>query len=452
LLKYSNQFMLSNQKLFQNCVILFLLSFIVYNLNLSYETSGDTRAAELTPITIIKDFDLDFSEFFSDNGQTHSQYWFYRVEPTGKVVSVYPVLPGILAVPIYYFVDLLGFDITAHTKLLSKITSSLIASLAVVFMYLALSQIFRPKTSLFMALIFGFATNIWTVASRGLWQHGPSVLFINISLFLLFLGQKKSKYLAWVGFFAGWAIWSRPSDLLLFLPIFIYICVHHRKQIIKFLILGSIPIGLLFTYSYIYYHQFKNLGQAQVYHFTNNIFNGLLGLFFSPSHGLLTHSPIFIFAFVAIYFVFTKKEFNPLYKYISIGTILLWLLYSKWVMWWGGWGFGYRLLIEMLPGLLVLLAIFWEKLLDNKNIILKYFFVILVCLSFYIEIIGAFFSPCRMGNTADDVINHRNQLWDWKNHPIFSCQNAKSLEDPGKYLHLLYKDKFDKKRKLNESQ
>ena len=49
------------------------------------------------------------------------------------------------------------------------------------------------------------------------------------------------------------------------------------------------------------------------------------------------------------------------------GTILLLMLYSKWLMWWGGWSFGYRLLIEMLPGLMILLAIFWEKLL-NKNI------------------------------------------------------------------------------------
>jgi hypothetical protein len=62
---------------------------------------------------------------------------------------------------------------------LATVTALLVSAGSVAFMYLCLASICaeRQKALLF-ALTYAFATCVWSVTSRSLLQHGPSLLFL----------------------------------------------------------------------------------------------------------------------------------------------------------------------------------------------------------------------------------------------------------------------------------
>ncbi len=421
-------------------VVIFFVSFLIFNLNLSYETSGDVKAAELLPIALIKYHTLELDKFYQPN---QSQYWLTIAPNTHKVVSSYPIIPGLLATPIFFIAKLAGYDITYHVELLSKLAASIIVVLAVVFMFLFLLELFDKRIAYWLTFIFTLATNVWSVASRGLWQHGPSLLFINLTLFFLLKGRNNQKFLPWSGLFIGLAIWNRPTNFLLLLPLVIYILVCYRKIFWKFCGLGIIPASLLILYSWKYFGTITSLGQAQNFNFIHPFFSGLAGLIFSPGHGILLFTPLFIFSLAAAVLVLFKKT-EPLYKYLSIGIFLTLFLYAKWMMWWGGWSYGYRLLIELIPFLIILLGWFWKEYLQ-KILWGRILFFILLAFSLSTEILGAFFAPCRGLILPEDISAQEKAVWHIQAHPFFSCSNWDSLTDPGKRLDILYKKRFNDK-------
>ena len=85
--------------------VAFFLPLLVYDAGLRYVGSGDTVPAELLPISLLNDHDFDFREFVSGD----LPYWFRLVR--GRVVSNYPVLPGILNTPVYAAARLFGIDL-----------------------------------------------------------------------------------------------------------------------------------------------------------------------------------------------------------------------------------------------------------------------------------------------------------------------------------------------------
>ncbi len=164
-------------------LIALFLPLFVYNVGFRYVGSGDTAPAELLPITILHGHGFDFREFAGAD----LPYWF-RLE-RGRVVSSYPVLPGLANVPVYAVARLFRVDLSSHRLLLSMLSASGVAALSVLFLDLALTHVCRSEdAALFFALVYAFATTVWSVASRGAWQHGPSVLFLSIALWALLCG------------------------------------------------------------------------------------------------------------------------------------------------------------------------------------------------------------------------------------------------------------------------
>ena len=147
-------------------VFLFLFTIFIFNIKFRYLPSGDTYPNELLPITIINEGNLDFNEFVENSDKL--PYYFRKVN--NKVISSYPVVPGILNTPVYFVANLAGVDMEENKFLLSMLTSSLLASLSVVFMYFCLLIISNKKTTAFyFALIYAFGTSVLSIASRGIW-------------------------------------------------------------------------------------------------------------------------------------------------------------------------------------------------------------------------------------------------------------------------------------------
>lgn len=409
-------------------IFILLISLFIFNINFRYIGSGDVVPNELLPISVIYEQDFDFNEFVVDGSKL--PYWFSDIN--GRIVSAYPIIPGILNLPVYLIAYIFGVNLLRNSFLLSMLSSSMISSISVVFMYLCLRKVCRRQgAAIFFALIYALATCVWSVASRGIYQHGPSLLFITISLYILF--NKSSNLIPYAGLFLGMAVFNRPTNILIALPLTFYIFFRHRNEFMKYILLAGIPAFFLCLYSYVYFGDIICLGQGRslfglIKDFSSgNFLPALAGLLFSPSRGLFIFSPIFIFSFGYLFYALFSKKTESIYKYLSISVISLVLLYSKWPMWWGGHSFGYRLLIELIPMLIIFLAVCWERVIVNYWY-LKSIFLCFLLVSVYIHFLGAFYYPSGFNWIPNNIDHHPERLWDVKDAEIAGC-TKKLLQD-----------------------
>jgi hypothetical protein len=372
----------------------------VYLLGFRYVGSGDTRPAELLPIALLRGQGFDLSRLI-DPAEKYP-YWYHRVGD--RLVSSYPVLPGLLNTPVFMVAHLAGVDVYEQRLKLSMISSSLITSVSVLFMYLCLERLCARRRSAFgLAMIYAFGTCAWSVASRGMWQHGPSLLFLSAALALLV--REGPRAAAWSGLFLGLAVVDRPPTLALVAPLVVFVLLRHKEARLRFAALAAVPLLLHAVYAAEYLGSPFALGYWNAYpevsNFRGNPLVGLPGLLVSPSRGLFVFSPIYLFALPGMAISLRDRRRWPIAPYLLAGAILLVLLYSRWSMWWGGHTFGYRYLIETLPGLTIFLAIAWEERIAASPA-LRSAFALSVVWSFGVHALGAYLQPSGFNQKMDE--------------------------------------------------
>jgi hypothetical protein len=379
---------------------LFIAAFLIYLNGFHYAGSGDTQPAELLPVTLLRRGDFDFREFVEPAAAL--PYWYQN--RLGRVISIYPILPGLLNVPIYAVAGALGVDLYDQRIRLSMISAALISALSVAFLFLALDHLVRRRsTAVLLAAAYAFGTCAWSVASRGMFQHGPSLLLQSIALWLLARGDRASA--AWSGLFLGLAVVNRPTNLLVAAPLAAIVCWKHRRRALAFCTLAAVPLLLRAMYARAYWGSPFSLAQADpfpaVSNFGGNAARGLAGLLASPSRGLLVYSPIFLFVALAIRPAWRSRRQQPLFLALLAGALAILLVTSKWTIWWGGHSYGYRLLIEMLPALILLLALAWENAVRDRPVWKAAF---LACLgwSVFLQAFGARHQPTGFNQKLDE--------------------------------------------------
>jgi hypothetical protein len=389
-------------------VIAFFLSFFVYNIGFRYVGSGDTVPAELLPISLLHGHGFDFREFVSGD----LPYWFRLVQ--GRVVSNYPVLTGLLNLPVYAFARLAGVDLYAHRFFLSMLTASFVAALSVFFLERALARVCRTeKEALFFAVVYAFGTTIWSVASRALFQHGASVLFLSIALWALL---REGRTIPLAGLALGLAVVNRPTNIAIALPLAIYVLRYARRWLLGFAALALLPALFHFWYAATYWGSPLSLAQdVSGAHFAGSLGRGLAGILISPSRGLFVFSPVFLFAIPAAFAAFRPAPpgVKRLPRYLVVAVLLTLLVYSRWTMWWGGHTFGYRLVTELAPLLTILVAGYWPRIVQNKPRLVL--FGLCFAFSVYANFIGAMVFPSGFNNNLD---LQPSRLWDLRNSEL----------------------------------
>ena len=405
-------------------VFLGVLALAVYMGNGRYISAPDTTPNELLPISLLERGDLHFDEFAT---KRESLPYFY-VMKNDRVISFYPIVPGLLNVPAHAIARAAEADVYELRYALAKLTASTVVAFSVSFLFLALIQVCkRPVTAAVIALIYAFCTHAWSVASQGLWQHGPSLLFLSLALWLLMAPHRR--WLPLVGLFLGLAVFNRPSNLMFALPVTLYMAKHERRRLPLFLAFAAIPAFVMALYSQTYWGSLLALGQGHRLegrhgphhtYFLASLLPGLAGVLFSPNRGLLVFSPIFLVATPFWLSALWRRGPNPLWGYLAVGAFLHLLLYASWSVWWGGWSFGYRLLIEMLPVLILFLAIAWECW-ASLRVWRQSLFWALAAASLYVQILGAYAYPSDW-NAAMDVDANPGICWSLADTELGRCQ------------------------------
>jgi hypothetical protein len=268
------------------------------------------------------------------------------------------------------------------------------------------------------ALVLAFGTLVWSVAGHGLWQHGPSLLFLTGALWGITRGDRRA--LLWAGLALGLAVFTRPTNILLVVPLAWHVVRRHESERVPFLALVALPMVAMAWYSWAMLGSVTALGQGQRMHIGTDPLEGLAGLLVSPARGLFVFSPILLMALPALPEAWTKATRFPLLRPLVIGAAGVIAVHALWFVWWGGVSFGYRLLTETLPAFIVLLAVAWETRLRGRPVRVVTAGALLA-LSVWANALGALVAPCGFDMDPVPVDQHPERLWAIRDTELVRC-------------------------------
>jgi hypothetical protein len=275
-------------------------------------------------------FDLNEFQFLYAQGMPY-----YLRYLNNRCVSNYPVGPAIAALPFYLIPALGAVPPTDRLiEVLEKLAAASMVALSASLLYLVLRHLASAGVALLLTVIYALGTSSFSVISQALWQHGPSQLALATGLYSLIRGREEPVWLGLAGFSLAFAVICRPTDLLLTLPLSVYVMLYHRPQIGRFL-LGALLPGLFqlwYNYTYLGELFFQPFG---IFFWSTPLMEGLGGILLSPGRGLFVYSPVLLCSLLGMALAW-RDHGDPLLRALSVGILPTLLLYGKWINWWGG--------------------------------------------------------------------------------------------------------------------
>lgn len=384
-------------------------------------TSGDSRWAIPTALSIIRYGDVDIDEYH-DLSEKWSDYGVVTINHAKY--TCFPVSTYLFAVPVTAIFSTLWTDerIIAEREALEKITASSMVALAALFVFLIARRRLNVGWSAILVILFAFCSPMWSTASRALWQHGPAVTAIMVALYLLVRAKdEESRYLfLLLGLSLGCSYVLRPVHAISVTVISLYVAVFHTRQL-PWLCLGGCVIATMFllgnlaTYGVLLdpYYSATRLS------FHPDFFTALAGNIVSPNRGLLLSFPLAVPAVVgAVISIRAGEKDRRLNMFLMCVVPLHWIAISAFPRWWAGHSYGSRLFTDMMPYFVYfLIPVFaaisaqerWRKVLFTSLI------VPLIAWSFFVHARGAYTYEGHSWNaTPVNVDLHSERLWDWR--------------------------------------
>jgi len=394
--------------------------------------SEDTLPTLFLPLTILQKGTLFLDDYVpmmrekyphpDDKSYTKGLVPFYLRKINNHYVSAFPVITAVLSVPVYFVA--LTFDKVItwnYLIIVSHLSAALILALSGGMLYLLLDNFFfmDSRKAVLLTCVYLFATINFALISQALWQHGTLQLLLICTTYFILNYQRKSTLVSGLlaGLFGSLAILSRPTAALSVGLLALYVLIANIKSVKKVIfviafLIGLLPSLLFFSwYNKTFYQDIKNQG------YSNQIFRSWLspfpqsfaGVWVSPSKGILIYSPVFIFSFVGLYLLRKKdNSYKVFYILCFLIVVLHTLIISLWKHWYGGWSFGYRMSSDIIPYLVLLLVPFL-----NSDSYVKYrnIFLILVCISVFVQISGMVFFDGIWHAAYDRGFTNTGWLW-----------------------------------------
>jgi hypothetical protein len=368
----------SSEKLLQWQMVMtvFLVTTVVFALS-PVVTNYDSFATLPTAISIVNRHTLSLDAYRHVKVIAQS----YTVgHAKGHLLTTYPWAVGLFAIPAVIVIDLahaLGGPsgdavVAGHSQIVplvqvwtaSLVTGSACAALALLaYRRLQGTAKTRRHWATVCGLVFAFATSAWSSASRALWEHGPSILFLAIALLALdhlFPRKGCRTTSAWPPVVAGLALAAsvamRPTNaialVLVTMLMFWKTPARSRAAYLIGVFVVFVPWTLITLHSYGTpfqpYLQESNVGLSSTF------LESAAAQLFSPSRGLFIFSPIVLVAIAGGLIMWRRNTATPL-ELLSAATIPCSLVaIALFPIWWAGTSFGPRFMTDTLPFIFVL--------------------------------------------------------------------------------------------------
>jgi hypothetical protein len=296
-----------------------------------------------------------------------------RDATTGEQLSVNTFGPGaaLTAVPALALVRLAGIGpLVRRPEVLwfaGKATAALLVAASAVVIYFTALRWAPRWAAVVLMLLYGLGTAVWSTSSQTLWQHASAGLFVTSAVALLLTRSRDPgvRRACVAGLLLGLATVCRPTIALVAIVAAGYLALHDRRAFLG-LVAGGLPIALLLAaYNHHYLGSVLAFGQTEASRqiaqwktgspelWQTPLHVGLAGVLLSPSRGLFVFSPWLALAVVGSVAAWRRAELAP-FRWITVATAALLLVESAWFDWWGGWSFGYRRVVDLVPLLTIL--------------------------------------------------------------------------------------------------
>jgi hypothetical protein len=209
----------------------------------------------------------------------------------------------------------------------------------------------------------------------------------------------KPRSLAISGAAFGAAMACRATSGILLVAVAVYLARYHRKSLLAF-VLGSLPVpAVIAFYNWYYFGSPISFGQELAGHsmalektgspelWQTPLLQGILGLLVSPSRGLLIFSPFIGVSALGVVQIWRDARYRVL-RPLTVAVVLIMALQCKWFDWWGGWTYGYRPWLDVVPLLVLFLVPALESIWESRA--KKGLFITALVWSCLVQLVGAF--------------------------------------------------------------
>jgi hypothetical protein len=380
---------------------LFLALVAIYLLSYSggFHAIDEVSVAAMTE-NLVKHGEVNTDQIWWSQGWTPSQS---RVGVGGHLYSKKGIGTALVGAP-FYWLALQGPALGAVKALM--LANALVTALTGWLVYRCILLLgYRPVVAVLTALAYGLGTMAWPYA-KYFFSEPPTAAGLMLALWgLLSVRQKgQARYVVVAGSGLGLVLLAKVANAVtwpLFLAYGLWIAMHlpgqqemdrgaRWKRLILLALAFLAPLvvaGLmLLVYNYMRTGSLLDLGYAADETFSTPLGRGLAGLLFSPGKSLFLFSPLLVVALLGIPRMIRRDWETAL---LSLGVVAAYLLvYARWFMWWGGWSWGPRFLVPVLPFLSLFLAPVLDYVLDSPRLWLKGLLAALALLSLGVQILG----------------------------------------------------------------
>jgi hypothetical protein len=343
--------------LWRTAVLLFVLLAAVYLASYSgiFHSIDELPIVALTQ-NLVQRGELDINQLVWAQDSTPNALGSYG--PDDNLYSKRGLGMTLAAGPFYWAGQWLPRVGAARAALL---TNSLVTALTAVLLFLYVVELgYRPGTGLLVALGYGLGSIAWVYARYLFAEPLAALGLIGTAYFLLRRRQRLSAWDAALGGAAlGLAVITR-AEYLLALPFFLaYLGAGSRRsRPVPFLLSLAVVVAIIPVYNWLRFGSFLETGYSAELIFSTPLLEGLGGFLFSPGRSIFLYCPIVLAGLGGMFLLL--KEHRREGWLIGVLSLAFLLFYSAWHSWHGGWSWGPRLLLPVLPLLLVPVAPLWE--------------------------------------------------------------------------------------------
>lgn len=320
-------------------ILLGLGLMIVYSANTNDLGTYDTVPTTMMLLTVARGEGVYLDRFRSILHDTHRVMPVFVKSWRGRIVSRYPVLPALLVqplvVPQVVLMDRLrpGWDRNNdlafnECKWLGHRSMAVLMTLTALILYRFLIRMGLGRVALAATLAAALGSNLWSIGSQAMWQHGPAAFALIAAISLLHPTPVSRWRLVLAGLAMAMLFSCRLIDGIFAVAMILWLAWYQPKGLLWFLPAPLIAAVGLFNYNLAIFGEFTG-GQAELelmhrglHHlpgaWSGNLIEGATGTLFSPNRGLFVFSPWVLLALASIPLTAPKLRRCPLIAWLLL--------------------------------------------------------------------------------------------------------------------------------------
>ena len=335
---------------------------------------NDSLYSMLTAESLIQNRSPDLIHYSIPTAEFDRRYRGYPLARTnGRLLYGFAHGSSFLSIPFVALMNELGvspatrdlkFDFRGEL-IIQKVQAAFVSASAVAVFFLTAALLLDLQWSTVIAVGAGLGTQVWSTASRGMWQHTWEIMLGSLVVYLLLAAETRRTSVRPIvlATLLSWMFFVRPTGVVPVICTAAYVYGRPRSEFPWFAAAGLGWLTAFIAYSWrifgtpvpFYYFSF-----ARPLPWDNPVkfqpMTALYGTLISPSRGVFVFCPVIAWVlFVNIQFWRSLKS-TALARTALFAGAGIWLVVLSHADWWGGACYGPRYLSDAIPWF-VLLAI-----------------------------------------------------------------------------------------------